>query len=199
MKQGALISTLFDLFVERDWHLSAFHKCIPFFLLRLIRAASQPWLLEGITSCFGVWFSSGWAGQFQEKWFCWRSCGEGCCKISALHRTGGCLLGWFMFFRWYRCPPVTDNTAVQPFCSWFIASFFLQVRETIEWLSTSFCKLRLASVDFRTFGLFSKWTPYVAAVNTFLEYLIKRLIDNEVANLAQEPVGSSRILAGNVS
>uniref|UniRef100_A0A8C3K5N0 Ectopic P-granules autophagy protein 5 homolog n=1 Tax=Calidris pygmaea TaxID=425635 RepID=A0A8C3K5N0_9CHAR len=64
-----------------------------------------------------------------------------------------------------------------------------QVRETIEWLSTSFCKLRLASVDFRTFGLFSKWSPYVAEVNTFLEYLTKRLIDTEVANLAQEPVG----------
>uniref|UniRef100_A0A8C3K8Z8 Ectopic P-granules autophagy protein 5 homolog n=1 Tax=Calidris pygmaea TaxID=425635 RepID=A0A8C3K8Z8_9CHAR len=70
-----------------------------------------------------------------------------------------------------------------------------QVRETIEWLSTSFCKLRLASVDFRTFGLFSKWSPYVAEVNTFLEYLTKRLIDTEVANLAQEPVGSNRILA----
>lgn len=39
----------------------------------------------------------------------------------------------------------------------------------------------------------------MAEVNTFLEYLIKRLIDTEVANLAQEPVGSSRILAGNVS
>ncbi|XP_030325638.1 ectopic P granules protein 5 homolog isoform X7 [Strigops habroptila] len=70
-----------------------------------------------------------------------------------------------------------------------------QVRETIEWLSTSFCKLRLASTDFRTFGLFSKWSPYVAEVNKFLEYLIKRLIDMEVANLAQEPVGSNRILA----
>ncbi|NXW44656.1 EPG5 protein, partial [Nyctiprogne leucopyga] len=70
-----------------------------------------------------------------------------------------------------------------------------QVRETIEWLSTTFCKLRLASVDFRTFGLFSKWSPYVAEVNKFLEYLIKRLIVTEVANLAQEPIGSNRILA----
>uniref|UniRef100_A0A8B9P2L5 Ectopic P-granules autophagy protein 5 homolog n=1 Tax=Apteryx owenii TaxID=8824 RepID=A0A8B9P2L5_APTOW len=67
--------------------------------------------------------------------------------------------------------------------------------ETIEWLSTSFCKLRLASVDFRTFGLFSKWSPYVAEVNTFLEYLTKRLIDTEVVSLAQEPVGSNRILS----
>ncbi|XP_005232012.2 ectopic P granules protein 5 homolog [Falco peregrinus] len=71
-----------------------------------------------------------------------------------------------------------------------------QVRESIEWLSTSFCKLRLASVDFRTFGLFSKWSPYVSEVNKFLEYLIQQLIDSEVANLAQEPVGSNKILAG---
>ncbi|NXV38771.1 EPG5 protein, partial [Rissa tridactyla] len=70
-----------------------------------------------------------------------------------------------------------------------------QVRETIEWLSTSFCKLRLASMDFRTFGLFSKWRPYVPEVNTFLEYLIKQLIDTEVDNLAQEPLGSNRVLA----
>lgn len=54
-------------------------------------------------------------------------------------------------------------------------------------------------MDFRTFGLFSKWSPYVAEVNTFLEYLIKQLIDTEFANLAQEPLGSNRILAGNVS
>ncbi|NXI45119.1 EPG5 protein, partial [Galbula dea] len=70
-----------------------------------------------------------------------------------------------------------------------------QVRETIEWLSTSFCKLRLASVDFRTFGLFSKWSPYVAEMNKFLEYLVKRLIDTSVTDLAQEPVGSNRVLA----
>lgn len=54
-------------------------------------------------------------------------------------------------------------------------------------------------MDFRTFGLFSKWSPYVAEVNKFLEYLVKRLIDTEAANLAQEPVGSNRILAGNMS
>ncbi|NXS92869.1 EPG5 protein, partial [Jacana jacana] len=70
-----------------------------------------------------------------------------------------------------------------------------QVRETIEWFSTSFRKLRLASMDFRTFGLFSKWSPYMAEVNIFLEYLVKQLIDAEVANLAQEPIGSNRILA----
>ncbi|TFK08050.1 histone H1.0 [Platysternon megacephalum] len=70
-----------------------------------------------------------------------------------------------------------------------------QVTETIEWLCKSFCKLRLASLDFRSFGLFSKWSPYMTEVKMLLEYLVKRLIDSEVVSLAQEPVGSSRILA----
>lgn len=39
----------------------------------------------------------------------------------------------------------------------------------------------------------------MAEVNKFLEYLIKRLIDTEIDNLAQEPVGSDRIISGNVS
>lgn len=147
-----------------------------------------------------MWSVGGWTGKLQEKWCYWKSRIAGRCKSSPVCRTGGCLSGWFiMFLRQNRCPPVTSNTAVQSFCCWLIVSFFLQVRETIEWLSTSFCKLRLASVDFRTFGLFSKWSPYVAEVNKFLEYLIKRLIDTEVDNLAQEPVGSNRIISGNVS
>uniref|UniRef100_K7FTW0 Ectopic P-granules 5 autophagy tethering factor n=1 Tax=Pelodiscus sinensis TaxID=13735 RepID=K7FTW0_PELSI len=70
-----------------------------------------------------------------------------------------------------------------------------QVTETIEWLGKSFCKLRLASLDFRSFGLFSKWSPYIAEVKTLLEYLVKRLIDAELIGLVQEPVGSNRILA----
>lgn len=37
------------------------------------------------------------------------------------------------------------------------------------------------------------------AVNTFLEYLIKRLIETEVVSLAQEPVGSNGVLAGNMT
>lgn len=36
-------------------------------------------------------------------------------------------------------------------------------------------------------------------MNTFLEYLVKRLIETEVVNLAHEHVGSSKVLAGNVS
>ncbi|XP_074851932.1 ectopic P granules protein 5 homolog isoform X3 [Carettochelys insculpta] len=70
-----------------------------------------------------------------------------------------------------------------------------QVTETIEWLSKSFCKLRLASMDFRSFGLFSKWSPYMTEVKTLLEYLVKRLIDSEVVGLVQEPAGSIRVLA----
>ncbi|XP_006973919.1 ectopic P granules protein 5 homolog isoform X1 [Peromyscus maniculatus bairdii] len=67
-----------------------------------------------------------------------------------------------------------------------------QVMETIQWLSDFFYKLRLSKLDFKSFGLFSKWTPYMADVKTFLGYLVKRLIDLEIASLAQDPTASSR-------
>ncbi|XP_021501163.1 ectopic P granules protein 5 homolog isoform X1 [Meriones unguiculatus] len=67
-----------------------------------------------------------------------------------------------------------------------------QVMETIQWLSDFFYKLRLSKLDFKSFGLFSKWSPYMADVKTFLEYLVKRLIDLEIASLAQDPSASSK-------
>jgi hypothetical protein len=51
-------------------------------------------------------------------------------------------------------------------------------------------------VDFKSFGLFSKWSPYMADVKTFLGYLVKRLIDSEMNSLAQDPSASS--IAGNM-
>lgn len=39
----------------------------------------------------------------------------------------------------------------------------------------------------------------MAEMNTFLEYLVKRLIEMEVVNLAHEHVGSNKVLAGNMS
>ncbi|KAJ7335174.1 hypothetical protein JRQ81_013115 [Phrynocephalus forsythii] len=70
-----------------------------------------------------------------------------------------------------------------------------QVTETIEWLSDYFLKLRLSSRDFRSFGLFSKWAPYIPEVKRFLEYLVHQLVYAEVSSLSQEPVGSNRVLA----
>ncbi|KAH0627798.1 hypothetical protein JD844_008196 [Phrynosoma platyrhinos] len=84
---------------------------------------------------------------------------------------------------------ITLQASVEPFLS------ADQVMETIEWLSDYFFKLRLSSRDFQSFGLFSKWAPYIAEVNHFMEYLVNRLIDSEVISLSQEPVGSRRVLA----
>nr|XP_012645766.1 ectopic P granules protein 5 homolog isoform X1 [Microcebus murinus] len=67
-----------------------------------------------------------------------------------------------------------------------------QVMETIQWLSDFFYKLRLSKLDFKSFGLFSKWSPYMADVKTLLGYLVKRLIDSEIACLAQDPSASSK-------
>uniref|UniRef100_A0A673TGY1 Ectopic P-granules autophagy protein 5 homolog n=1 Tax=Suricata suricatta TaxID=37032 RepID=A0A673TGY1_SURSU len=67
-----------------------------------------------------------------------------------------------------------------------------QVMETIQWLSNFFHKLRLSTLDFKSFGLFSKWSPYMADLKTLLGYLVKRLLDSEMACLAQDPSASSK-------
>ncbi|KAM7126607.1 ectopic P granules protein 5 homolog isoform 3-T3 [Molossus nigricans] len=67
-----------------------------------------------------------------------------------------------------------------------------QVMETIQWLSTFFHKLRLSTLDFKSFGLFSKWSPYMDDMKTLLGYLVKRLLDSEMACLAQAPSASSK-------
>lgn len=72
--------------------------------------------------------------------------------------------------------------------------FSIQVNETIEWLSNYFLKLRLSKGDVRSFGLLSKWRPYVEEVKMFWEYLIGYLIDLELNNCSKEPVGSGRLL-----
>ncbi|XP_007238025.3 ectopic P granules protein 5 homolog isoform X3 [Astyanax mexicanus] len=69
-----------------------------------------------------------------------------------------------------------------------------QVEETIEWLSKYFLKLRLSKGDFRSFGLLSKWRPYIEEVKTFFEYLISFLIDLELNNCSKEPVGSAGLV-----
>uniref|UniRef100_A0A8D0ZHB5 Ectopic P granules protein 5 homolog n=1 Tax=Sus scrofa TaxID=9823 RepID=A0A8D0ZHB5_PIG len=67
-----------------------------------------------------------------------------------------------------------------------------QVMETIQWLSNFFYKLRLSTLDFKSFGLFSKWSPYMADMKTLLGYLVKRLLDSEMASLAQNPSASNK-------
>nr|XP_015220090.1 PREDICTED: ectopic P granules protein 5 homolog [Lepisosteus oculatus] len=69
-----------------------------------------------------------------------------------------------------------------------------QVQETIEWLSGFFLKLRLSKADFRSFGLFSKWGPYLEEVKIFWRYLVNNIITLEFAGLAKEPVGSNVVL-----
>ncbi|KAB1256285.1 Ectopic P granules protein 5-like protein [Camelus dromedarius] len=67
-----------------------------------------------------------------------------------------------------------------------------QVVETIQWLSNFLNKLRLSTLDFKSFGLFSKWSPYMTEMKTLLAYLVKRLLDSEMVCLAQGPSASSK-------
>ncbi|XP_076853684.1 ectopic P granules protein 5 homolog [Brachyhypopomus gauderio] len=69
-----------------------------------------------------------------------------------------------------------------------------QVVETIEWLSNYFLKLRLSKGDFRSFGLLSKWRPYMEELKGFWEYLITYLIDLELNSCSTEPLGSPRLV-----
>lgn len=68
--------------------------------------------------------------------------------------------------------------------------------ETIEWLSKFFLKLRLSNADFRSFGLLSKWGPYIEEVKVFCEDLITYVIYLELNNCSKEPVGSPRVVKG---
>ncbi|XP_078406611.1 ectopic P granules protein 5 homolog [Cetorhinus maximus] len=77
-----------------------------------------------------------------------------------------------------------------------ISLSFEQVLETIQWLSDFFLKLRLSKPDLRSFGLFSKWTPYMNEVKKLLMFLVRSLIDSEIAKLAQEPPASSKNVTG---
>lgn len=68
--------------------------------------------------------------------------------------------------------------------------------ETIEWLSKYFLKLRLSNGDFRSFGLLSKWGPYIEEVKVFWEDLITYIIDQELNHCSKEPVGGPRLIKG---
>ncbi|XP_056399364.1 ectopic P granules protein 5 homolog isoform X1 [Hyla sarda] len=70
-----------------------------------------------------------------------------------------------------------------------------QVLETIKWLSDFFRKLRVSKSDFQSFGLLSKWSPYIPEVKTFMEYLVKSHIDYEVLSIKQETMGSPTVEA----
>jgi len=72
------------------------------------------------------------------------------------------------------------------------------VDETIEWLSKFFLKLRLSNADFRSFGLLSKWGPYIEEVKVFFEDLITYVIYLELNNCSKEPVGSPRLVKGTL-
>ncbi|OCU02726.1 hypothetical protein XELAEV_18008492mg [Xenopus laevis] len=93
-------------------------------------------------------------------------------------------------------PAESTDPLAFPSCSNKMMLSAEQVLETIKWLSDFFDKLRFSKPDFQSFGLLSKWSPYMSEVKTFFEYLVKSLIDYELASLTPEPMGSHRIQAG---
>ncbi|XP_059504787.1 ectopic P granules protein 5 homolog isoform X2 [Stegostoma tigrinum] len=92
-------------------------------------------------------------------------------------------------------PPIVKYAETHQ-CSQKIRLSYEQVLETIQWLSDFFFKLRLSKADLRSFGLFSKWTPYMNEVKKLLMFLVRFLIDSESAKLAQEPPCSIKNATG---
>ncbi|KAI1900325.1 hypothetical protein AGOR_G00048810 [Albula goreensis] len=106
---------------------------------------------------------------------------------------------WRASLRVLGCSPQPKKKAVKPpgTAQAPPASISLspqQVDETIEWLSNFFLKLRLSKEDFRSFGLFFKWGPYIEEVKTFWGYLINYVINLQLNACAKESVGSSKVV-----
>ncbi|MEE6509995.1 hypothetical protein FKM82_028866 [Ascaphus truei] len=89
--------------------------------------------------------------------------------------------------------PDTTDPLVFPSCANKMMLSAEQVLETIKWFSDFFYKLRFSKSDFQSFGLLSKWGPYISELQIFFEYLVKSLIDYEFASLTQEIMGSHRV------
>ena len=45
------------------------------------------------------------------------------------------------------------------------------MRETLEWLSSTYFTARVSSTEAASFGLYPRWKPYIPYVATFLGYL----------------------------
>ncbi|XP_070546998.1 ectopic P granules protein 5 homolog isoform X2 [Ptychodera flava] len=54
-----------------------------------------------------------------------------------------------------------------------------QIKETIEWMTSYFQKLRVSSTDIARFGLYSKWRPYIKSLSNFLGFLSQTYIVKE--------------------
>ena len=56
------------------------------------------------------------------------------------------------------------------------------MRETLEWLSSHFLAMRLASSDSTSFGLYPQWRDYVSYLAQFLGMLLGQNVDIMMAN-----------------
>ncbi|XP_066509785.1 ectopic P granules protein 5 homolog isoform X2 [Hoplias malabaricus] len=101
---------------------------------------------------------------------------------------------WRASLRVLGCCSHSKKNASRPSSTHSVLLSPKQVEETIEWLSNYFLKLRLSKGDFRSFGLLSKWRPYIEEVKQLFEFLITFLIDLELNHCSKEPQGSARLV-----
>ncbi|XP_077996830.1 ectopic P granules protein 5 homolog [Glandiceps talaboti] len=64
-----------------------------------------------------------------------------------------------------------------------------QIKETIEWLTTYFSKLRVSSTEIARFGLYSTWRPYIKPLSNFLGFLSQTFIVKEAERVISIGIG----------
>ena len=52
----------------------------------------------------------------------------------------------------------------------------LQIKETLQWISTYFFQIRVSSSDIASFGLYPGWSLYVTYISKFLGFMTRQLI-----------------------
>ncbi|KAJ8285154.1 hypothetical protein GJAV_G00022880 [Gymnothorax javanicus] len=102
---------------------------------------------------------------------------------------------WRAFLSALGCSPQSKKRGANLAGPASIALSAQQIDETIEWLSNFFLKLRLSKEDFRTFGLYFKWGPYIEEVKSFWGHLINRSMTLQLSSCSKEAVGSNRTVS----
>ncbi|XP_006816561.1 ectopic P granules protein 5 homolog, partial [Saccoglossus kowalevskii] len=65
----------------------------------------------------------------------------------------------------------------------------LLIKETIEWLTNYFKKLRVSTAELARFGLYSKWRPYIKPLSNFFGFLSQTYIVKEAERVISVGMG----------
>ena len=70
------------------------------------------------------------------------------------------------------------------------------MRETMDWLSQYFFRLRVCRPDSASFGLYPHWQPYVTSIVSFYRYLTRHLILHSAKLVTTEDMPAQQSKSG---